>query len=332
LGPRTLAQVLQPLKSIFPSADFPSVLRGLDRPDDAAAMKLDDGRIMVVSADFFPPVVNDPYDYGAIAAANALSDIYAMGASPVLAVNLAAFPDDMDEEIIASILRGGGEKVREAGAVIAGGHTTVDREPKYGLAVIGFVGEGQLLTNEGARPGDILYLTKPIGTGVLATAHKNDAIDDADFKNAVESMLRLNAGAAKILRENAGHVHAATDVTGFSLAGHAHELAHLSEVSLRIAWDCVPLLPEAENFASRGIVTGGGTRNRDYYGSWLDDRKSLTEAQDALLYDPQTSGGLLVAIDGAAAEALEANFAGANEPFWRVGHVVQGEAGRIIIE
>jgi selenide,water dikinase len=255
-----------------------------------------------------------------------------MGASPVLALNLASFPDDMDAGIIAAILRGGGEKVREAGAVIAGGHTTVDREPKYGLAVIGFVGEGQLLTNEGARTGDALYLTKPIGTGVLATAHKNDAIDDAVFDVAVQSMLRLNAGAAKILHEYAEHVHATTDVTGFSLAGHAHELAHLSGVSLRISWDCIPLLPEAEIFASQGVVTGGGNRNREYYGSWIDDQKSLTEAQEALLYDPQTSGGLFVAIDDVAAEAVESNFASANEPLWRVGHVVDGEAGRIAIE
>lgn len=308
------------------------MLRGLDRPDDAAAMKLEDGRIMVVSADFFPPVVDDAYSYGAIAAANALSDIYAMGASPVLALNLAAFPDDMDSQIIVEILRGGAEKVREGGAVIAGGHTTVDREPKYGLAVIGFADEGELLTNEGARPGDFLYLTKPIGTGILATAHKLATIDEVSFNATVESMLRLNAGAATILRQNPGHVHAATDVTGFSLAGHAHQLAHLSGVSLQISWDRIPLLPEAENFASQGIATGGGRRNRDYYGPWIDDRKQLTEAQEALLYDPQTSGGLFCAIDSTETKTIEESFAMLAEPIWRVGRVVKGDPGRITIK
>lgn len=286
---------------------------------------------MVVSADFFPPVVDDPYDYGAIAAANALSDIYAMGASPALALNLAAFPADMDDEIIAEILRGGADKVREAGAVIAGGHTTADREPKYGLAVVGFASERELLTNEGARAGDFLYLTKPIGTGILATAHKNDAIDKAAFNATVESMLRLNGGAAKILRENAEYVHAVTDVTGFSLAGHAHQLAHLSGVSLQITWDRIPFLPKAEDIASQGIDTGGGSRNREYYGSWIDDRKALTEAQEALLYDPQTSGGLFIALDSAETQAVEESFALAREPFWQIGRVVRGKAGRITI-
>lgn len=287
---------------------------------------------MVVSTDFFPPLVDDAYAYGAIAAANALSDIYAMGASPVLALNLAAFPDDMASETIAAILRGGAEKVREAGAVIAGGHTTVDREPKYGLAVIGFAAEDELLTNEGARPGDVLYLTKPIGTGILATAHKSDAIGRKDFDAAIESMLRLNAGAAGLLRQNSRHVHAVTDVTGFSLAGHAHQLAHLSGVSLRLDWENIPLLPRAADFASQGIVTGGGNRNRDFYGPWIDDRKQLSEAQAALLYDPQTSGGLFCAIDGAHSKTIEDCFGKANESIWRVGGVVEGEPGRIIIE
>ncbi|MFQ6005622.1 MAG: selenide, water dikinase SelD, partial [Woeseia sp.] len=257
---------------------------------------------------------------------------YAMGAVPVLALNLAAFPDDMESEIITEVLRGGAEKVREAGAVIAGGHTTVDREPKYGLAVIGFAQDGELLTNEGARPGDALYLTKPIGTGILATAHKSGAIGKVEFNAAVESMLRLNGGAATLLRENLKQVHALTDVTGFSLAGHAHQMAHLSDVSLRLRWERIPLLPKAEDFATQGVVTGGGKRNSDFYGPWIDDSKQLTEAQEALLYDPQTSGGLLCAIDGAAAETIEKNFAKAGEPIWRVGRVVQGEPGRITIE
>lgn len=307
------------------------MLRGLDRPDDAAAMRLEDGRIMVVSADFFPPVVDDAYAYGAIAAANALSDIYAMGASPVLALNIAAFPGEMENETIAEILRGGAEKVREAGAVIAGGHTIVDREAKYGLAVIGFAEDGALLRNEGAGPGDLLYLTKPIGTGVLATARKRDAIDELVFAEAVRSMLRLNAGAAEVLRVNPDITHAATDVTGFSLAGHAHQLAHLSGVALQIDWDRIPLLPAAEACADQGIVTGGGSRNRDYYGRWVDHRRQLTEGQEVLLYDPQTSGGLLCAIDGDAAETLEASFAEAGEPVWRVGRVDQGEPGRVTI-
>ncbi len=286
---------------------------------------------MVVSTDFFPPLVDDAYTYGSIAAANALSDIYAMGASPVLAVNLAAFPDDMDSETITEILRGGAEKVREAGAVIAGGHTTVDREPKYGLAVIGFAGEGELMTNEGAEAGDALFLTKAIGTGVLATAHKAEKIGKADFDAAIKSMQRLNAGATSILRKNRNHVHAVTDVTGFSLAGHAHQLAHLSGVALQLDWERIPLLPQAESLAAGGVVTGGGKRNREFYGPWIDHEKALGEAQETLLYDPQTSGGLLFAIDGAAVDAIGKDFAAAGEPLWRIGHVARGKAGRITI-
>lgn len=307
------------------------MLRGLERPDDAAAMQLDDGRIMVVSTDFFPPLVDDAYTYGAIAAANALSDIYAMGAVPALALNLGAFPDDMDGEAIAAILRGGAEKVREAGAVIAGGHTIVDREPKYGLVVIGFAEKGMLLANEGARPGDVLYLSKAIGTGILATAHKSAAIGNEEFKAAIDSMMRLNAGAATCLRKNKKHVNAVTDVTGFSLAGHAHQMAHLSGVALEIDWGAVPLLSNAAQFAAKGIVTGGGKRNCDYYGDWIDDDRKLSEAQQALLFDPQTSGGLLCAIASAATRAIEKDFAEASEPLWCIGRVVAGEPGRITI-
>lgn len=332
MGPKALAQVLQPLKSIFSPADFPSVIRGLDRPDDAGAMKVADGRVLVMTADFFPPVVDDPYHYGAIAAANALSDVYAMGAEPAIAINLAAFPEDLDKDIVSMILKGGAEKVREAGAVIVGGHTTVDPEPKYGLAVVGFVDEAALFANEGAEPGDILALTKPIGAGILTTAHKREAVKADHLDKAIFSMARLNAGAVKILRKYATHVHAVTDVTGFSLGGHAHEMAHLSGVALHIEYDAIPLLEGAPEYAAAGFVTGGGARNKTHYGSWVDDNKRLGDTQEQLFYDPQTSGGLLCAIHPSIFDDMRRAFADEDEPIWKIGRVEDAAAGKIVIE
>ena len=331
MGPEALAQVLRPLRAIFDPAAFPELLSGLEAPDDAAVWKLDDERAVVLTADFFPPVVDDPFTFGAVAAANALSDLYAMGADPLFAINLVGFPDDLDPAILAEVLRGGAEKVREAGAVVAGGHTVVDEEPKYGLAVVGLVHPARILTKGGARPGDALLLTKPLGTGVLTTAHKRDEVAEEELRGAVESMTRLSRGAARVLRSFGGAVHALTDITGFGLVGHAHEMAHLSGLALRLSWAELPLLPGAERCAREGTIPGGLRRNEAYYGAFTSDLRGIAGYQRALLFDPQTSGGLFASVEASAAPRVLDAFRNAGEPAWHVGEAVAGETGRIEI-
>ncbi len=330
MGPEALAQVLRPLASLFDPARYPQLLRGLASPDDALVWQLDGERALVQTADFFPPVVDDPYHFGAIAAANSLSDVYAMGAEPIFAINLVGFPEDLDRDVLSEILRGGAEKVREAGAVIAGGHTTVDREPKYGLAVTGLVHPRKLLTKAGARPGDVLVLTKPIGTGVVTTAHKKGKVEDEDLDAAVRSMERLSARASRTLRES-GACRALTDVTGFGLLGHAHEMAEQSAVGLRIEWDEVPLLPGAELYARKGHLTGGGARNEAFYGPCVRQTRRLDDWQRQLLADPQTSGGLLAALDADRADSVLESLRRAEEPVWKIGAVTSAAAGTIEI-
>jgi selenide,water dikinase len=329
MGPEALAQVLRPLREIFEPSAYPDLLQGLEAPDDAAVYRLDAERAVVLTADFFPPVVDDPYHYGAVAAANALSDLYAMGADPLFAINLVGFPEDLDPAILSEILRGGADKVREAGAVIAGGHTTVDNEPKYGLAAVGLVHPGRVLTKGGARPGDALLLTKPLGTGVITTAHKRGKVDAEDLDAAVGSMMRLSRLASRILRSRQGQVHALTDITGFSLLGHGHEMAHASGVALRFRFADLPFLPGAERYAAEGNVAGGLRRNESYYGPWTTAAVEPSPGTRSLLFDPQTSGGLLAAVDPGAADLVLREFRKENEPVWRVGEVIEGEAGRI---
>jgi selenide,water dikinase len=332
MGPEALAQVLRPLSDMFSPAAWPSLLRGLAEPDDAAVWKLDEERAIVLTADFFPPVVDDPYAYGAIASANALSDLYAMGATPLFALNLASFPADLDPAVIAEIVRGGGDKVREAGAVIAGGHTTTDREPKFGLAALGLLHPGRVLAKGGARPGDALLLTKPIGTGLITTAAMRDLATPADLETAVRSMSRLNRDAARILTAVPGAVHALTDVTGFGLGGHAHEMAAQSGLALRMDWGAVPILPGAERFAREGVSFGGARRNLAYYGRCLEVATGPTgvdESVRTLLFDPQTSGGLLAAVAPEAADALLGAFARESVPAWRIGVAEPGPSGTL---
>ena len=324
MGPEALAQVLRPLAGIFDPKQYPDLLRGLETPDDAAVWRLDDERALVLTADFFPPVVDDPYDFGAIAAANSLSDIYAMGAQPTLGINLVGFPGDLDPSILSEILRGGAEKMREAGAPIAGGHTTTDAEPKYGVAVVGIVHPQRMLLKAGVQPGDVLFLSKPIGTGVITTAHKRGEADPLHLASAVASMTRLNRCAAALLGRFGEAIHAATDITGFGLAGHLHEMAHLSGLTLRISWDAVPQLPGARDYARGAFVPGGGRRNRQYYGPWIALERALEEWEQVLLHDPQTSGGLLFAAALGQADAVEHAFGEAGEPLFRVGEAVAG--------
>ncbi len=305
----------------------PSLLVGLAVPDDAAVYKLSDEQAVVMTVDFFAPLVDDPYTYGAIAAANAMSDIYAMGAEVTLALNIAAFPEDMEPEVIAAVLQGGADKVLEAGGVIAGGHTIIDAEPKYGLCVLGLVHPERVLTKVGARPGDLLYLTKPLGTGIITTAAKRDEADPQHLQAAVESMTRLNRHPSHIVRE-AG-AHALTDVTGYSVLGHGYEMAAASGVALRFAAARIPVLPGALEYAARGIVTGGAARNRKYLQDKVTVAPGVPEDLEHVLFDPQTSGGLLFAVAPEKAREVEARFAAAGLPVWRVGAVVKGKGVQV---
>ncbi|MBP7690905.1 MAG: selenide, water dikinase SelD [Anaerolineales bacterium] len=319
---------MRPLAELFPAADYPALLVGLGAPDDAAVYQLNAEQAIIATADFFPPVVDDPYAYGAIAAANALSDIYAMGGAPLFALNLAAFPEDLPAEITAAILRGGAETVRAAGAVIAGGHTILDKEPKYGLAVTGLAHPDALFTKGGARPGDQLVLTKPLGTGVLTTAHKQGRATPAELDAAVAAMLRLNRAASQAAR----HVGArgVTDITGFGLLGHAHEMAHLAGARFVLEYAALPWLPGARQHAAAWGFPGGATRNAEYFGTWARYERALEEWEKHLLFDPQTSGGLLIAAPAGRAADLLAELQAAGEPGWLIGGVEPG-AGEIVI-
>ena len=231
--------MLEPLRSIFDPADYPNLLVGLTKADDAAVYQINAQQAIVTTTDFFPPVVDDPYDFGAIAAANALSDIYAMGGEVLFAINLVAFPETLDKGILREILRGGAEKVAEAGGVIAGGHSVADKEPKYGLAVTGLIDPAQVKTKGGALPGDVLLLTKPLGVGVVTTALKQGITKATDVATAVDHMKTLNKRASQAAQ--AAQAHSLTDITGFGLLGHAHEMAHLSQVDFHLKLDKLPL-------------------------------------------------------------------------------------------
>lgn len=286
--------MLQPLQETFQPEDYPDLLVGLTAADDAAVYQLNPAQAIVTTIDFFPPVVDDPYDFGAIAAANALSDIYAMGGRPLFALNLVAFPDGLDMRILREILRGGAEKVAEAGAVIAGGHSVADKEPKYGLAVTGLIQPGEVKTKGGAKSGDILLLTKPLGVGIVTTALKQGIADAADVETAVTSMKTLNQKAA-VAAQIAG-ANSMTDITGFGLLGHAHEMAHLSLVDFHIELEKLPWLPGVQKYAKADAFPGGTWRNRDYFAPWVQFASSISPLTQDMLFTPETSGGLLVSL------------------------------------
>ncbi len=317
MGPEALAHVLRPLVGMFPAAEHPALLVGLDGADDAAVYQLSDDMAIVVTTDFFTPVVDDPYAYGAIAAANAMSDVFAMGGEVLLALNIVAFPDDLPAEDVQAIIRGGAEAVRAAGGVVAGGHSVVDPEPKYGLAVIGRVDPARVLRKRGARAGDVLLLTKPLGTGLVSTALKRGVADADDVRVAMQSMAALNRAAGRAA--SAVGAHAVTDITGFSLIGHGLEMADASGVALRIELRRLPLLPGVLAYAAAGHTPGGTDRNAEAFGPHVVG--ALDEPWRSILYDPQTSGGLLVALSEADVDAFRAAFDG---PAPVIGRVVAG--------
>jgi selenide,water dikinase len=312
---------------VFDNASFPDLLVGLREPDDAAVWRLDQDRAIVVTTDFFTPVVDDAYDYGAIAAANSLSDVYAMGGQPFLALNVAALPEDLPNEISSEIIRGGAEKAREAGVVIAGGHTVKDKEPKYGLVVIGFVDPHKMLSKSGLTIADALVLTKPLGFGVTTTALKQEKSDSVDVAEAVDWMKRLNKSASQLALEF--DLRGGTDITGYSLLGHAMEMANASGVALKFDFANIPFLAGARKYAERGIFPGGAFDNRKHFQSAVKFGEAIDEPSQMLLFDPQTSGGLLLGVPRERLESFLVRAQEMGQAAWVVGSVQKGTGIRI---
>ena len=296
MGAGTLARMLEGFRT---HAD-PKLIVGYDKSDDASVYVLDDQTALIQTTDFFPPIVDDPFLYGRIAAVNALSDVYAMGGEPKLALNILCAAESMDDAVIREILRGGYDAAYEAGAIITGGHTIRGAEPIYGLAVSGFVHPERVLTNSGARPGDVLILTKPLGVGIITTAAKADLAEQPVQERIYRQMATLNKAARDIMVKYP--VHSCTDVTGFGLMGHSFEMAQGSGCSIYISSSAVPFHPEAMEFAAMGLVPAGAYRNREYVQPSVSIADHVSLAMQDVLYDPQTSGGLLFALENAAAQ------------------------------
>ncbi len=315
----------------LPPLTDPDALVGSATADDAAVYRLTDDLALALTTDFFTPIVDDPTDFGAIAAANALSDIYAMGATPRVALNLVGFPDDrLEASVLGDILRGAAEVAAAAGVSIVGGHTIKSEEPIYGLAVVGFVSPARMITNAGGQAGDVLVLTKPIGVGIITTAAKNDADDAGAIAEAVRLMRTLNRAAAEAACVVG--VHAATDVTGFGLLGHLRNLAYASGCAAETHFDAVPILPAAARYVAAGICPGGTHANWRFLNDWTDYAPELTKADQLLLCDAQTSGGLLLAVAPEAVERLLDELRARQAPCAAViGKLANGPAGRLTV-
>jgi selenide,water dikinase len=328
MGPGTLAQVLLPLQDIFKDHEHADLLVGLNSGDDAAVYKMNTDLAVIHTIDFFTPIVDDPFQYGAIAAANAVSDVYAMGGEVILALNVCAFPSDMPPRVIAEILRGGAVKIAETGGILAGGHTIIDKEPKYGLSVLGQVHPDRLLTKAGARPGDVLVLTKPLGVGVITTAGKQNAVKSSHLEKAAASMMILNKDASRVIRQV--DVSACTDITGFSLLGHGWEMACKSSVRLQLSLRQLPFLEGALDYAKEKRFPGGACRNQQYYQKYVDFAPGIPDEMKMLLFTPETSGGLLASVSKDSAETLMKLFTQKKLPFHIVGTVIEGEGVEVI--
>ena len=306
--------------SDIPVSTDDRVLIDFRTADDAGVYRWEGGPALVQTVDFFTPIVDDPFVYGQIAAANAVSDIYAMGGKPLTALAIAAFPkDDLDPQVIRAIFRGGFDKLREAGVSLLGGHTVQDREIKFGYAVTGAIDPSRVLSNAGARPGDVLFLTKPLGTGIVGTAIKFDRVEAALAAEAVRSMQTLNRAAAEALQTlHAGDVHACTDVTGFGLIGHATEMARASGVTIAISAGDVPLFPGVLEIAEQNRSGGMGS-NQDHFAPSTHVESGVGRVHEFVLYDPQTSGGLLIAAAAASADEVAACLSRAGVPARAIG-------------
>jgi selenide,water dikinase len=331
MAPEVLAQVLRPIQNLFANDD-PNLLVGLNMADDSAIYRLNDEQAIVSTTDFFTPVVDDPYDYGAIAATNSMSDVYAMGGEVLFALNIGAFPAKMGPNIITEILRGGAEKVIEAGGIIAGGHTVTDDEPKYGLAVTGIVHPKRFFTKGGAQPGDLLVLTKPLGTGTISTALKRNKANPEHVARMTASMKQLNRQAAQALQAIGG-VKAVTDITGFGLLGHAMEMIKAGGHKFVFEMNQIPLLDGATEYGAAFIFPGGAANNRLFAEKSVIFAPTVTEDQQMLLWDPQTSGGLLAALPANRLDDFQqaCTNAGHEQRFWIIGQVINGEGIEVLL-
>ncbi|WP_372635507.1 selenide, water dikinase SelD [Cohnella sp.] len=327
IGPADLAQVIRSLPSAAPN---PDLLVGLDTSDDAGVYRLNDELALVQTVDFFTPIVDDPYSFGQIAAANAISDIYAMGGTPLTALNIVAFPiTTLDKQVLADILRGAADKVSEAGITLVGGHSIDDKEPKFGLAVTGLVHPAKVRTNAGAKAGDQLILTKPIGVGILTTSIKKEQLSEEEVARVTAVMATLNKTAAETMSRF--QVHGCTDVTGFGLLGHALEMAKGSGVGLRIAKDQVPLLPRVRELADLGFVPGGTKNNFAHIQDSVAFPESADQVDRWILCDAVTSGGLLIAVSPSDSDALLEALREAGVEASRIGEAVEEHPGRIVV-
>lgn len=306
----------------------PNLLVGFDKSDDASVYKISDELALVQTVDFFPPIADDPYMFGQIAATNALSDVYAMGGEPRLALNIMCVPEDMPKEAVHAMLRGGYDKAYEAGAIITGGHSIFDEEPKYGLCVTGFVHPDKVLTNSGAKVGDVLLFTKPLGIGILNTAEKAGLLSGEGRALAYQLMTTLNKSARDAMVKY--RVHACTDVTGFGLLGHLYEMAQGSDVTAELHVENIAIIPEALEFANMGLLPAGMYRNRSFAEEGVDAGDTVVAVQD-VLYDPQTAGGLLIAVHPDDADALYEELSGAVPQAQRVGVIRAAGEKRILL-
>ncbi len=317
----------------LPQFEDKAVLVGFDTADDAAVYQLDDQRAMIQTLDFFTPIVDDPYEFGQIAASNALSDVYAMGGQPKIALNIVGFPTCLETHILKDIMRGGADKVKEAGAVLVGGHSIDDAEPKYGLSVTGFVNLEDIWTNSGAQEGDVLFLTKPLGSGILTTGVKEDLVSPQDMEQLILTMKTLNKYAFEAIKDSGVTVHACTDITGFGLLGHCLEMAEGSKVTIEMDYQKVPILEGTLDLAAMGIVPAGAYRNRAHVSDKIHNLESVPEAIQDTLFDPQTSGGLLISVHEEEAKILEP-FLSKNLklPFAMIGRVKKQGSKSLVIK
>ncbi len=312
-----MAQVLCQL----PEIKDDRLMVGVSTSDDGAVYKLNDDTAIIQTIDFFTPVVDDPYIFGQIAAANALSDIYAMGGQPKLAMNIICFPNCLSTDVMTKILKGGHDKVTEAGAIIVGGHTVEDDEPKYGLTVTGFANPNDILKNSSAKKGDYLILTKPLGLGIINTGIKADMVSNDTYKNAIETMILLNKYAMEATK--GVEVNSCTDVTGFGLLGHGLEMAQGSSVTLEFDHKEIPIIEEAISLANMGLVPGGAYSNKKYIGDNVMFSDDISETYRDIMFDPQTSGGLLLSVNESNLEDLKQNFKKHEIKYWTIGRVLE---------
>lgn len=325
IGPKDLSEVL---KALPPSAPNPNVLVGLDTSDDAGVYKLTDELAIVQTLDFFTPIVDDPYDFGQVAAANAISDVYAMGGTPVTALNIVAFPiSELDKSILTEILRGAGDKLKEAGIALVGGHSIDDQEPKFGLQVTGTIHPDKVLANTGAQPGDQLILTKPIGVGIMTSAIKKGLVSEEETARVTKVMTTLNKTAAETMTSY--NVHASTDVTGFGLLGHASEMAAGSNVGIEITAKDVPVLPRVKELAEGGTVPGGSRNNFDHVSGIVTYSAAMSDVEKLILCDAVTSGGLLISVAPEDAEGLLSDLQNKQVEAKIIGEVTADNKGKI---